>query len=314
MTAVLLALAAALAFAFATVAQHRGATDAADGGAQGQVVGLVRRLVRHPGWLAGQGAGVIGVVLHAVALHSGRLVVVAPLLSSGLVLALGIGAVVDRRHAGRPLPGRAQWAAAAAVAGGLTLFLLMSRPAPGVAAAPLLPTTVCAAAALVVAGAAALWGRRPGRPHRALVLGIAAGLGFGVAGLLMKEFVGQPLGAWPAWVAAAEMAAVGLVSTLLTQWAYQAGPLIESLPATTVLEPAVAVVLSGPLFAEWLAPSPLARAGQLVGALAAVAGLVVLGRRAAQRESAARPPAYGEPAPGVPALRAAQVPQPGRAV
>src|SRR4051795_10644132 len=100
MSTVLLALAAAAAYAAATVAEHRGATNAA-GDPDG---GLVRRLLRQRVWLGGQGAAVAGVLLSAAALRSGQLVVVQPLLSSGLVLALVFGALVDRRHAGRPLP------------------------------------------------------------------------------------------------------------------------------------------------------------------------------------------------------------------
>ena len=123
MTTVLLALAAAAAFAAATVAQHRGATDAAadpDGG-------LVRRLLRQRVWLAGHVMAVGGLLLHAAALHSGRLVVVQPLLSSGLVMALVFGVLVDRRHPDRPLPDRVQWAAAVALSLGLSLFLLAAH-------------------------------------------------------------------------------------------------------------------------------------------------------------------------------------------
>jgi hypothetical protein len=305
-TAVLLAVAAALAFAVATVAQHRGATSAGDGPGRGA---LVARLLRSPVWLAGQVAAVLGFALHAVALRSGPLVVVQPLLAGGLVLALALGALVDRRHADRRLPGRAEWAAAAAVATGLALFLLAARPAAGAPAAALLPTTACAVASLAVSAAAALWGRRPGRPHRALVLGVAAGLGFGVTGLLLKELMGGPLLTWPAGWTALELSVVGLVSLLTAQWAYRAGPLIESLPVTTVLEPAVALVVSGPLFGEQLAGAPLARAGQLAGALAAAVGIVVLARRAARRDRSEPAPAVRHPR----ALRPARAPQPGRA-
>src|SRR6476659_408225 len=124
MTTVLLALAAASAFAAATVAQHRGATDAA----ADPNGGLLRRLLRQRVWLAGHALAIGGLLLHAAALRSGRLVVVQPLLPSGLVLALVFGVLVDRRHPDRPLPDRVQWGAAVAVALGLSLFLLAARP------------------------------------------------------------------------------------------------------------------------------------------------------------------------------------------
>jgi hypothetical protein len=95
---------------------------------------------------------------------------------------------------------------------------------------------------------------------------------------------------------------VGTVAVLVAQWGYQAGPLVESLPVAVVLEPVLAVALSGPLFAEYLAPGALHRGGQLLGAVTLVVGIVVLARRTAQREQpaspAAAPPHSGTPTPG----------------
>jgi|tagenome__1003787_1003787.scaffolds.fasta_scaffold20983597_3 hypothetical protein len=278
MSTVLLSLAAALALAAGTVAEHRGATDAA-GDPHG---GLLRRLLRQRVWLAGQVLAGVGFLLSAAALHGGRLVVVQPLLSSGLVMALVIGAVVDRRHPGRPLPDRVQWSAAVAVAVGLSVFLLAARPAAGVAAAPFWTTTICAAAALAAGGAAMLYGREPTRGHRAFVYGLASGLAFGVAGLVLKELVGSDFGRWQAWVTLAELGAVGGLAILLAQWGFQAGPLVQSLPVATVVEPIVAVALAGPLFAEYLASGALDRAGQVLGALTLLGGIVVLARRTGQ--------------------------------
>jgi hypothetical protein len=280
MTTVLLALAAAAAFAAAAVAEHRGATNAADD-LDG---GLVRRLLRQRVWLAGQAASVAGLLLSAAALRSGQLVVVQPLLSSGLVLALVLGVLVDRRHPDRPLPDRVQWTAAVAVALGLGVFLIAARPGVGVATMPFWWMTSCAAGALACAAVAVLSGRAPGRRHRAFGFGAATGLSFAVAGLLLKEVVGASYGHWQAWAALAEFCTVGGVATLLAQWSYQAGPLVESLPVATVLEPVVAVALSGPLFGEHLAAGALERTGQALGALALLGGIVVLARRTAQRD------------------------------
>jgi hypothetical protein len=285
MTTVLLSLAAAVALAAGTVAEHRGATDAA-GDPHG---GLVRRLLRQRVWLAGQVLAGLGFLLQAAALRGGRLVVVQPLLSSGLVLALVFGAIVDRRHPGRPLPDRVQWTAALAVALGLALFLLAARPTDGVATAPIWTTTVCAAVAVAAGGAAMLYGRDHRRGHRAFVYGLTSGLAFGLAGLLLKEVVGSSFGHWQAWVNLAELGAVGGVAFLLAQLGFQAGPLVQSLPVATVVEPVVAVALSAPLFAEYLASGALNRIGQLVGAVTLVGGIVVLARRTAQREQPAVP-------------------------
>jgi len=308
MRTVLLTLAAAAALAVATVAEHRGATDAA----RDPHGGLVRRLLRQRIWLAGQVMAVAGLLLHAAALHGGRLVVVQPLLSSGLVLALVFGMVVDRRHPERHLPDRLEWAAAGAVAVGLSLFLLAARPDSGAAEAPFWTTTVCAAVALAISGAAMLHGRDPAGRHRAFVFGLAAGLGYGVSSLLLKELVGSSLGHWQAWATLAELGAVGGLAVLLAQWGFQAGPLVESLPVATVAEPVVAVALSGPLFAEYLAAGALDRTGQVLGALTLLAGLAVLAHRAAQREPATGAEASDPPRPAgpLPVMRSTDCPRP----
>jgi drug/metabolite transporter (DMT)-like permease len=275
LTAVLLALAGAAAFAVATVVQHRTASDTA----AAQRGWWLVRLARRPAWLVAQAAGGLGVVLHAAALRSGPVALVQPLLASGLVLALALGTWVDRRHPDRPRPGRGQWLAALAVAVGLTTFLLSARPAAGTPVAPAAGLAALAVAALVVAGVATVWTRRPERPHRALVRGAAAGVSFGVTGLLLKQLLGVPVPSWAAAATAGELVAVAAAGIALSQAAFAAGALVESLPVTTVLEPAVGVLLGGPLFGEALVSGSAARLGQLVGALLLVAGLVALARR-----------------------------------
>jgi drug/metabolite transporter (DMT)-like permease len=285
MTAVLLALASALAFATATVVQHRSATAAPAGRGRLAALVLTGTLLRRPAWLAGQAAAVLGLTLHALALHGGRVVLVQPLMSSGLVLALLLGALADRRHAGRQLPDRSEWAAAAVVAGGLTMFLLVARPTGGAAVARPAPILICVLGALLMAGAAAGWGARPRARHRALWLASAAGAGFGVTGLLLKEVVARPSTLWPVSWPLAALLGVGAVSVALAQWAYRSGSLIQSVPVMTVLEPLVAILAAGPVFGERLAPGAAAHAGQLVGVLGLGAGVVLLSRRTARRES-----------------------------
>src|SRR3954471_9336099 len=151
----LLAAAAALAFAAATVVMHRAASDSPTTSG----LGLVRRLLGRPAWLAAQGVSVVGVLLQAAALRVGSVVLVQPLLSLGLVFSLGLGAVLDRRRPGRPLPGRLQWWAAGGVAAGLAVFLVGASPEAGSASAPLLAMSICAAASLAVDAVAVLWAR-----------------------------------------------------------------------------------------------------------------------------------------------------------
>src|SRR4051794_12670940 len=278
MTAVLLALLSALSFAVSTVTQHRAATSCEVRPGRWAALRLAVRLLRIPNWLAGQLAAATGFVLHGVALRAGPVTLVQPVLSCGLVLTLALGALVDRRHPGRPLPGRRQWAAAAVVVSGITLFLLSARPGPGAPTGR--PEVLLAAAGgvLLLLAAAGAWNRRPKAPHRALALGIAAGIGFGVTGVLLKQVVHQLPTTWSAIWPALLMVLVGACSIIAAQYAYRAGHLIESLPPLTVLEPVVAVALASLAFGEALAPGWPAHTGQVAGLLILTAGVIDLAR------------------------------------
>lgn len=277
MIAVGLALLAALSFATSTVVQHRAVTSAAAAPGRWRALRLVLGLLTDRAWLAGQLAAVAGISLHALALRSGPVVLVQPVLSAGLVFSLALGALVDRRHPDRRLPVRAEWLAAGVVVVGLTVFLLTARPAAGTTTGR--PAVLAAAAVgeLLLAAAAFGWSRWPGSPHRALVLGVAAGTGFGVTGLLLKDVVAHPLRSWEDSWSLLALVVVGAVAFPAAQLAYRAGALIESLPTMTVLEPVVAVALASAAFGETLAGG-WARAGQVGGLVLLTAGVVSLAR------------------------------------
>jgi drug/metabolite transporter (DMT)-like permease len=275
--AVLLALLSASAFATSTVVQHRAATTVGEEHGGGPVA-LFLRLLRTPAWLAGQGAAVTGFVLHAAALRFGPVVLVQPLLSGGLVLTLALGALVDRRHPGRPLPSRLQWVGAGIVVVGLTLFLLSSHPRHGAPTGRAVVLLLAGAGALLAALGAAWWRRLPGRPHKALALGIAAGCGFGITGVLLKQVVHNPPTGWHTIWPLLLMLVVGATSIVLAQSAYQSGALIESLPCLTVLEPVVAVAIASRAYGEHLHPGWLPHLGQAAGLVMLATGVVVIAR------------------------------------
>ena len=284
MTAVVLALLSACMFAVSTVVQHRAATSAGARVGHGKVFRLIGALVSHRGWLAGQAAALTGFLLHASALRHGAVVIVQPLLSSGLVMSLALGALVDRRHPGRPLPDRGQWMAAGAVVVALVVFVLSASPRHGSSFARPVALLTCLAGFAAISAAAALWARRPGAAHRALALAVAAGLGFGITGLLVKDVVARPPGDWLTSWTTYVLLATGGASIVFAQWAYQSGALIESLPVMAVLEPLVAVGLAGPVYGERLAPGFLATTGQVIGVVGLTVGVLVLARRSAVNE------------------------------
>jgi drug/metabolite transporter (DMT)-like permease len=281
MTAVLLALLSATSFAVSTVTQHRAATTCEVRPGRGSGLRLALRLLRTPKWLAGQLAAATGFVLHAAALRFGPVTLVQPLLSLGLVLTLALGALVDRRHPGRPLPHRRQWIAAGVVVAGVALFLVSAAPRHGAARADPVRLLLAAAAVLGLIAVAWAWAGRPHRPHRALALGIAAGTGFGLTGTLLKQVVHEPPTSWRGLWPVLLMLLVGACSIVSAQSAYQAGHLIESLPPLTVLEPVVAAGIASFAFGEALVPGALAHAGQAFGLLLLAAGVIDLARRPA---------------------------------
>ena len=279
MTAVVLALLSALSFATATVVQHRaaGAVEVAPG--RGSSARLVVRLLRTPTWVAGQGTAAAGLALHAAALRAGAVTLVQPLLAGGLVLALALGTLVDRRHPERSLPTRQQWGAAGAAALGVAVFLVSAAPAPGTSSGRPSVLLVAVGAALAAQAAAWAWSAHPAGRHRALALGTAAGVGFGLTGVLLKQVVSHVPAHWADTWPLVAMLAVGGGAVVAAQAAYRAGALIESLPALTVLEPVVAVAVAALAFDEHLAPALLARSGQLAGLALLTAGVVALARR-----------------------------------
>jgi drug/metabolite transporter (DMT)-like permease len=281
--AALLALLSALSFATSTVVQHRAATTA--GGGNAGAVQLFLKLLRTRAWLAGQCTAAIGFILHGLALRSGPVVIVQPLLSSGLVLTLVLGFLVDRRHPGRPLPSRAQWVAAAVVVIGLVLFLPAAHPRHGAPTGRPLVLLLASTAALGAAGIAVWWSHNPQRPHRALALGIAAGCGFGITGTLLKQVVRHAPTTWSTIWPLLLMVVVGVTSIILAQSAYQAGALIESLPSLTVLEPVVAVVVASRAYGEHLHSGWLHHTGQTLGLVLLAVGVIGIARAETNRHT-----------------------------
>src|SRR6266566_9014384 len=114
---VLAALGAALLYALASVLQQRAAGEAP--AERSLRLRLLVGLIARPMWVIGILADGAGFVLQFVALDHGSLVLVQPLLVSGLLFALPLGAFLSR-SALRP----ADWLGAALVVTGLSVFLI----------------------------------------------------------------------------------------------------------------------------------------------------------------------------------------------
>ena len=271
---VLLALSSALFYAAAAVLQQRGAQRMATSASLSPR--LLLELLKLPAWRAGIAANVAAYALQFLALRRGSLVLVQPLLVSGLLLALLLGELLAPGTLGRR-----ELLAALAIAVGLSLFLVAASPNRGAATAPA-AAWARLAAAVGLAVVALVWAAL--RFHdrwRASLLAVAAGVLFAVAAALTKatgDVVGgglhDLLTRWPPYA----LVAVGLTAVVLVQGAYQAGPLTSSLPFLSVVEPAVGVAIGVLLFHEHVAAEGWALASEAVGLVLVTRGIWVVAR------------------------------------
>ncbi len=292
--AVVLSLLAAACFGTASVLQHQGANQ------------VRRRFPLNPGllidvarqrlWLLGVVAEVTAVALHMVAVNLGPLSVVQPLLTVGLVITLPVQALL-----GHPIRGRAVLAATLVMAG-LAVFLLVqpaveSRDPQSIA--EWLPGL--GLVALVALGALSVALTRRGRAA-SLGLGAAAGSVFALSAALVKTW-GEILAAggvtalatsWELWTALS----AGLVGALLSQAAFQSGPLGGPLAAMMVIDPVIGVSLGAVVFGESFATGILA-AIQVAG-LALTLGGVWLLATGEPPVTVIGPPAQRDLEPGLP--------------
>ncbi len=234
-------------------------------------------LLRSPSWVAGQVLALISFVLHAVALRLGLLVVVQPVVVSGIVLAVPVRAALERRK-----PAAREVGMVALTAAGLSLFLVSghstSHDAPPRAATAAVVTAIGAIATL---GVISLF-RGRSRLTRAHAYGAAAGLLFGVTAGLVKlattmsasahGWVGHLwslLTAWPGWM----VVVIGLWGVSLNQRAYRCGPLSASMPILNIVDVVVAILFGIVVFHERPASDVLALVGQLGGLAIILVGL-----------------------------------------
>jgi drug/metabolite transporter (DMT)-like permease len=275
---VALSLLAATCFATASVLQHHGARAARRRAPLHP--GLVAELLTRPGWVLGIGAQLLGVGLHLWAVNRGPLSLVQPLLAVGLVIALGL----QRLH-GRHVP-RPALVASGFVVAGLVIFLAAQpERAPGGAAdtRSWLPG-LCLAGALLAATLGAGLCARGGA--RGVFLGAAAGvlmatsaaIGKAWGAVLVNEGVSALLAGWQLWAAVG----CGLAGALLSQGAFQAGPLGGTLAAMMAIDPVIGVALGMVVYHEPFADGDGVPA-RVLGLAIALSGVVALAR--GQRET-----------------------------
>ncbi|MFP5348164.1 MAG: DMT family transporter [Actinomycetes bacterium] len=242
---------------------------------------LLVDLAHQPLWLLSLVANAAGVVGQWIALKYAPLVLVQPILVTGVLFAVVFGAALKRRRPDRTvLVG--SWMCVVGLAG----FLLLARPSGGSTGLRLgrvLPVASALAAILVVCLVVAA--RRPGRV-RTLSLAVGAGIFYGVtAGMVklvvtdLQQGLGVLLTNWPVYV----MLVCGPLGFLLNQASFQAGvALAPELAVIIITDPLVSIGIGITWLGENLDSSAGAVVGQVLGLLVMASGVVVLARRAPQ--------------------------------
>lgn len=239
-------------------------------------LGLLIDLVRRPVWLAGVGAMVCGQVLGAVALDTADVSLVEPILATNLIFALVTAHLMYREPVART-----QWWGAVLVSGGVALYLALGQPHGGRPAGPESPRWTAAAGVLLLAAVLVLVGRRRSLRGKALLLGLAAGVLYGLQDVLTRgsltrldHGVGGVVASWQPYV----LVAVAVIGLLLMQSAFDAAPLRVSLPAVTAAEPLSGIALGVGVFLERLRDSPQTLVAEVLGLVVLVVGIVLLSR------------------------------------
>ena len=282
---VVFALAAALANAVNLLTQHKASI-----GAPRQVKGwrLALYLPRQPLWLLGVAAAVGSFVFQALALHSGPMSVVQPLLVTELVFVLVLRRVWIRQDVAR-----AAWASVSVVCVSLAVFLAVGEPTGG---HPFPTASAWLAAGLVFGGAIAvltLLGLRGAPLRRAAVLAAATGLATALEASFLKTAtetlsvsgVGGMLTDWPVYA----FIAATITSALLQQGALHVGPLSVSQPILVITDPFASIILSVWLFGEHFTAGPANIAVGAVAFAVMAAGVTVLTRTAPQDLAPSQP-------------------------
>jgi hypothetical protein len=241
--AVIAALASAVGFALSNALQHRaaGLAVASSGGS----AALFRVLVRRPSWQLSLALGGLAYLLQAVAVQNGPLIIVQPLIITGIVLALPLRAALDRR-----LPSLHDLRWVALTAAGIAGFVLASNPTthgePRAAyAVPLV------AAGVIVAGVLSIRGLSAGSPEqRGFMRGAAAGILFGLAAGTLKLVVLDTTHGLESVVAIGTLFGLGAWGFALNQRTYQVAPMAISMPVLNVVMLIVATAFGGTVFRE----------------------------------------------------------------
>jgi drug/metabolite transporter (DMT)-like permease len=235
------------------------------------------KLTRHRLWLAGIVLETGAFVLQAAALRHGSLVLVEPLLVTDLVFLL---LLLHFRF--NIKPGVREWLAVGCICAGLSALLAAANPRGGhLQFSGLAWALMSGSITIVIAIGAFAMRRLHSSVQRAATGGIAAAMSFALVAALtkltMQKLAASGLGSvFSGWELYA-LAVAGILSLIVMQNAYAAGPLVVSQPIMEIMDPLVTAIIGILVFGDIISTSAGALAIEVLGALLAATGIVLMG-------------------------------------
>jgi hypothetical protein len=244
-------------------------------------VGLLKRLIRRPRWLLGLLSDFVGFATQAAALGLAAVVFVEPILASGILMAIFLGAAFTRKPVHR-----SDLIAALVLSGGLAVFLYEVSPTGGTDVGEFARWLVAGPIAAGVILICMTIGRNTKGPWRAAFVGVAAGVSFGVSAVLTKtlmHYLGDGVFAWVNHWEPYALALFAIGGVVLTQSALQTGALGAAVGAQEAMAPISAAILGLVLLHEEVAATNGIQIFLVSCSIVAVLGGIAMLARAEER-------------------------------
>jgi drug/metabolite transporter (DMT)-like permease len=257
---------------------------------------LLLELARRPVWVLGIGTVLVGLSLQLVALAFGPLVLVQPLLVTGVLFGAVFSALLAHRRVDRLIIVGSLGAVA-----GLSAFLVLAQPTGGSTQLEqdgwaLLPLGLVLGVTVIVCLIAA---SRYDGAVQVGALAAATGVFYGLTAGLMKVVTSQFRSGGIAEVFSHPVlyvvCAIGPLGFLLSQNTFQHGTLIApALAIITIVDPLVGVAIGVSWLGEQVSSSPAVLAGELIAVLVIMGSVGLLAHRGTQlRREMERAPQRG---------------------
>jgi multidrug transporter EmrE-like cation transporter len=249
--------------------KHRGAVASPDVDIS-HPLRSVADLFRSKWWTIGWAIAVVAFLLHVGALSLLPLSLAQAVISGGFVLL----AVLAERYFGFSL-GRRQWVGVGLVASALALLGVTAHSESGSSAHYSVAAMLLFEGAAILAGLGLIYSHRFPRVHaqRGVLLGTAAGLGFGVSDVALKAVSGDIAGGLH-WIALA--ACAGIAAFFASARSLQVGEGVAVIAVTTIAANMSTILAGVVVFGDPMGRDALEVAARTAGFVLVLTGAVLM--------------------------------------